>query len=100
VANPGFQALLKLLRDGGRAWIKTTGAYRISQRPDYADIAPMARALFAAAPDRLIYGSDYPHLSFQQHDTTRLFGLLAEWFPDPADMRRVLFENPARLYSF
>jgi 2-pyrone-4,6-dicarboxylate lactonase len=100
VANPGFQALLELLRNGGRAWIKTTGAYRISQRPDYADIAPMARALFEAAPDRLIYGSDYPHLSFQQHDTTRLFGLLAEWFPDPADLRRVLSENPARLYGF
>jgi predicted TIM-barrel fold metal-dependent hydrolase len=100
LSNPGFQALLTLLRNGSRAWIKTTGAYRISQRPDYADIAPMARALFAAAPDRLIYGSDYPHLSFQQHDTTRLFGLLAEWFPDPADMRRVLSDNPARLYGF
>lgn len=100
-ADPGFQGLLDLLRHGrGHAWIKLTGAYRISQRPDYADIAPMARALFAAAPNRLIYGSDYPHLSFQQHDTIRLFALLAEWFPDPADVTRVLVDNPAALFGF
>jgi 2-pyrone-4,6-dicarboxylate lactonase len=99
--TPGFQALLELLRQGrGHAWIKLTGAYRISQRPDYADIAPLARALLAAAPDRLLYGSDYPHLSFQSHDTGRLFGLLGEWFPDPRDVERVLTDNPARLYGF
>jgi predicted TIM-barrel fold metal-dependent hydrolase len=101
IANPGFQGLLDLLRHGrGNAWIKLTGAYRISQRADYADIAPMARALLDAAPDRLLYGSDYPHLSFQQHDTARLFDLLAEWFPDPRDVERVLTENPAALYAF
>jgi 2-pyrone-4,6-dicarboxylate lactonase len=101
VANPGFQGLLDLLRNGrGHAWIKLTGAYRISRRADYADIAPMARALFEAAPDRLLYGSDYPHLSFQQHDTIRLFGLLAEWFGNPRDVARVLIDNPAVLYGF
>lgn len=99
--TPGFQALLDLLRHGrGHAWIKLTGAYRISQRDDYADIAPLARALHAAAPDRLLYGSDYPHLSFQQHSTARLFALLAEWFPDPADVERILTDNPASLYGF
>jgi 2-pyrone-4,6-dicarboxylate lactonase len=101
VANPGFQGLLDLLRNGrGQAWIKLTGEYRISQREDYADIAPMARALFAAAPGRLLYGSDYPHLSFGQHSTERLFQLLTEWFPEPADRRRVLVANPAELYRF
>jgi 2-pyrone-4,6-dicarboxylate lactonase len=101
VANPGFQGLLDLLRTGrGHAWIKLTGQYRISRRDDYADIAPMARALFAASPNRLLYGSDYPHLSFAQHSTERLFALLAQWFPDPADQRRVLAENPAELYGF
>ena len=100
-ATPGFQGLLELLRHGrGHTWIKLTGAYRISQRPDYADIAPMARALLAAAPDRLIYGSDYPHLSFHQHNTVRLFGLLAEWFSDPRDVQRVVVDNPARLFGF
>jgi 2-pyrone-4,6-dicarboxylate lactonase len=101
VSTPGFQGLLDLLRNGrGHAWIKTTGAYRISQRPDYADIAPLARALFDAAPNRLLYGSDYPHLSFQQHDTGRLFALLAEWFPEPRDAERLLVDNPAELYGF
>jgi 2-pyrone-4,6-dicarboxylate lactonase len=99
--TPGFQGLLDLLRHGrGHAWIKLTGAYRISQRDDYADIAPLARALFDAAPDRLLYGSDYPHLSFQQHDTMRLFSLLSEWFPDPRSVERVLADNPAQLYGF
>ena len=101
VANPGFQGMLDLLRNGrGHAWIKLTGQYRISKRDDYADIAPMARALFEAAPGRLLYGSDYPHLSFGQHSTERLFHLLTEWFPDPADRRRVLVANPAELYRF
>jgi predicted TIM-barrel fold metal-dependent hydrolase len=101
VANPGFQGLLDMLRHGrGHAWVKLTGQYRISKLGDYADIAPMARALFEAAPGRLLYGSDYPHLSFAQHSTERLFALLTEWFPDPADRRRVLVSNPAELYGF
>jgi predicted TIM-barrel fold metal-dependent hydrolase len=100
-SNPGFMGLVDLLRNGRHhAWIKLTGAYRISRRADYADIAPMARALFAAAPDRLIWGSDYPHLSFQQHDTMRLFGLLGEWFPAPRDVERVLADNASRLFGF
>ena len=99
--TPGFQALLDLLRNGrGHAWIKLTGAYRISQLDDYADIAPLARAVHAAAPNRLLYGSDYPHLSFQQHSTARLFALLAEWFPNPADVECILVDNPAELYRF
>ena len=101
VAGAGFQGLLDLLRNGrGHAWIKLTGQYRISKRDDYADIAPMARALFEAAPDRLLYGSDYPHLSFAQHSTERLFALLSEWFPQEADRRRVLVSNPNELYAF
>ncbi len=60
----------------------------------------MARALLAAAPGRLLYGSDYPHLSFHQHSTVRLFALLAEWFPEPRDVQRVLVDNPARLFGF
>ena len=101
VDQPGFQGLLDLLRSGrSNAWIKLTGAYRISRLPDYADIAPMARALFEAAPGRILYGSDYPHLSFAQHDTARLFGLLETWFPEPANRHRVLVANPATLYGF
>ena len=100
-ATPGFLGLVDLLRNGrGNAWIKTTGAYRISKLPDYSDIAPLARALFEAAPSRLIYGSDYPHLSYYEHDTIRLFGLLSEWFPNPQDVERIVADNPAELYRF
>src|SRR5256885_7638227 len=65
VQQPGFQALLGLLRSGnGRCWVKLTGVYRISVTEGFADVSPIARALIEAAPDRVIWGSDYPHLSF------------------------------------
>ena len=63
--------------------MKLTGAYRISTAAGFADIDPMAAALIAAAPDRLIWGSDYPHLSFADKvGTVELFNLLHRWAPD------------------
>jgi 2-pyrone-4,6-dicarboxylate lactonase len=101
-AQPGFAALLDLLRHGdGRCWVKLTGAYRVSTAPGFADAAPLAQALVAAAPDRLIWGSDYPHLSFADKvDSFELFNLLAQWVPDEADRHRILVANPQRLYGF
>jgi predicted TIM-barrel fold metal-dependent hydrolase len=100
--HPGFRKLLELLRQGsGRCWMKLTGVYRISQAPGFADAAPMARALIEAAPDRMIWGSDYPHLSFADKvDSHQLFNLLREWARDEATLRKILVENPARLYGF
>ena len=100
--QPGFRKLLELLRQGsGRCWVKLTGVYRMSQAPGFADAAPMARALIEAAPDRLIWGSDYPHLSFADKvDSQGLFNLLREWARDEATLRKILVENPARLYGF
>jgi predicted TIM-barrel fold metal-dependent hydrolase len=102
VDQPGFQQFLELLRSGPRrCWVKLTGVYRMSTAPGFADAAPMARALIAAAPDRIIWGSDYPHLSF--HDkvgSIQLFNLLAEWAPDDATRRRILADNPAALFGF
>jgi predicted TIM-barrel fold metal-dependent hydrolase len=97
----GFQKLLDLLRHGERrAWVKLTGAYRMATGPDFADAAPMARALIQAAPDRLIWGSDFPHLSFaDQVGSVQLFNLLAGWAPEHAT-RRILVDNPAALYGF
>ncbi|GGG17906.1 2-pyrone-4,6-dicarboxylate hydrolase [Caldovatus sediminis] len=97
----GFQALLRLL-DGGRAWVKLCG-YRISSDgPPYADVAPFARALLAAAPERCVWGTDWPHPSLDRHmpDDGALFDLLGGWAPDTATRRRVLVDNPAALYGF
>ncbi|HEX9464499.1 MAG TPA: amidohydrolase family protein [Alphaproteobacteria bacterium] len=101
-AQPGFQALLARLRGGtGRCWVKLTGVYRMSQSPSFADAAPMARALIEAAPDRLIWGSDYPHLSFADKvGSIELYNLLGEWAPDPATRRQILVDNPQALFGF
>ena len=98
----GFQKLLDVLRLGdGRMWVKLTGTYRMATLPTLADAAPMAQALIEAAPDRLIWGSDYPHLSFADKvGSVQLFNLLADWAPDDATRRRILVDNPAALFGF
>jgi predicted TIM-barrel fold metal-dependent hydrolase len=69
--------------------------------PSMADAMPMARALIEAAPNRLIWGSDYPHLSFADKvGSTQLFNLLANWAPDEAIRKRILVDNPAELFGF
>jgi predicted TIM-barrel fold metal-dependent hydrolase len=102
VGQPGFQALLDLLTNGnGRCWVKFTGTYRMSQAPRFADVAPMARALIEAAPNRLIWGSDYPHLSFADKVTSvGLFNLLGEWAPDEKTRKAILVDNPKQLFGF
>jgi predicted TIM-barrel fold metal-dependent hydrolase len=92
--QPGFQRLLK-----SRCWVKLTGVYRMSQALGFADAAPMARALIEAKPDRLIWGSDYPHLSFADKVTSeQLFELFKGWAGNEA--KRILVENPAKLFAF
>lgn len=100
--QPGFRELLALLRSGARhCFVKLTGVYRISSPPDFADAAPLARALIEAAPDRLIWGSDFPHLSFADKvGSVALFNLLGDWAPSPALRRQILVENPAALFGF
>jgi predicted TIM-barrel fold metal-dependent hydrolase len=98
----GFQEFLKLAGDGSkRCWVKLTGIYRSSTAPDFADVKPIAQALMDKVPDQLIWGSDFPHLSF--HDrvgTIQLYNLLGEWAPDAAMRKRILADNPARLFGF
>lgn len=93
----------ELLREG-RAWVKLSGAYLNTRTgaPDYADTVDDARALAAIAPDRLVWGSDWPHPTEEEHkpDDARLLDLLAEWVPDAATRRAILVDNPARLYGF
>lgn len=99
VEAPGFQALLGLVRDG--VWVKVSGAYRLADAP-WADTVPLARALLAAAPDRCVWGSDWPHVSHwgAMMNVGDLLDLLADWAPDEAERHRVLVENPHRLYGF
>lgn len=101
-SQPGFRDLLALAGDGSkRCWVKLTGIYRFSQAAGFADVKPFAQALIATAPDQLIWGSDFPHLSF--HDkvgTVELYNKLADWAPDAAMRRRILADNPARLFGF
>ena len=113
--QPGFAALLRLL-DAGKVWIKLSGAYRASRRaPDYDDVAPLARALIAANPERLIWASDWPHTGggaerrerkpgeiepFRQVDDAHLLSLLSWWAGDATVLRKILVDNPARLYGF
>jgi predicted TIM-barrel fold metal-dependent hydrolase len=99
--QPGIVELIETLRHGdGRCWVKLTGAYRVSTVPGFADVGTLARAVIEAAPDRVIWGSDFPHLSFDAVDSVKLFNLLGEWAPDEATRRRILVDNPARLYGF
>lgn len=101
VEQPGFQALLELLRHGsGHCFVKFTGIYRISTAPHWQDVLPMARAVIETAPDRIIWGSDYPHLSFAAASSVALFNLLAEWAPDAATRHAILVDNPQRLFGF
>lgn len=100
--QPGFRQLRELMSDGsGRCWVKLTGPYRISRQDDFGDVAPLARALLGAAPDRVVWGSDYPHLSWTDEvRTADMFALLGKVVPDPVERTRVLVHNPALLYGF
>ena len=99
--DKGFKALIRLLEGG--AWAKLCG-YRSSTGHPYADVAGMARAMIAAAPDRCVWGTDWPHPSLmtpeEVPDDGHLMDLLAEWAPAEAQRQAILVDNPARLYRF
>jgi predicted TIM-barrel fold metal-dependent hydrolase len=112
--QPGFADLLELLKSG-KAYVKISGAYRVSKlAPDYPDAAPLARVLIAANSDRIVWGTDWPHPdSVTPHgkkptdvtplypiDDGRLLNQLPVWAPDPAIRKKILVDNPARLYGF
>lgn len=102
-AHPAFAGLLRLI-DGGRCWIKLTGPYRISDAPDvpYEDVDAAARALIAAAPERMIWGTDWPHAMKKKRmaNDGEMADLLERWAPDAAVRKRILADNPAEFYGF
>lgn len=101
LANDPMPAdFVEFVRTTPKCWVKLTGVYRISTAPGFKDAAPLARALIKLAPERLIWGSDYPHLSFPHVHSDELFALLKTWAPDPDTRERILAHNPKRLFGF
>ena len=99
--DPGFRTLVDLVRDG--AWVKLSGAFRTSVAgAPFADTIPFARALNDAAPERCLWGSDWPHVAAWDGPPPvgDLLDLLAEWVPDEARRRLIFVDNPRRLYGF
>jgi 2-pyrone-4,6-dicarboxylate lactonase len=100
--SPGFKRFLEFLNRGERkCWVKLTAPYRIGSPPLYDDAVPIAHALIQAAPDRVIWGSDYPFLSHADRvNATNLFNLIPTWAPDPATRKQLLVDNPQKLFGF
>jgi D-galactarolactone isomerase len=102
VDDPAFHALRTLL-DGGRCWVKLSAPYESSkaEAPRYGDVAPLARALAVAAPERMLWASNWPHPGQDPApDDARLLDLLGDWVDDEATRERILVTNPATLYGF
>jgi predicted TIM-barrel fold metal-dependent hydrolase len=102
IAQPAFEALKRLL-GSGHGWVKFSGAYRISGRAGhYAEVLPFARELAENFPDRIVWGSDWPHVGQMQTmpATTPLLNLLQNWVPDEEKRRRILVDNPDVFYGF
>jgi len=114
VEQEGLPCLLSLMK-AKKAYAKLSGAYMISQLANYSDITPLARKLTEAAPDQVIWGSNWPHTSgatrpasykptdiepFRHEDDAYILGLVKDWAPDATLQRKLLVENPSRLFGF
>ena len=98
-------AIVRGLIDRGRAWVKLSGAYSNSKigPPSYPEATRTARAFVKAAPERLVWGSDWPHPTMSDNNKPNdalLFDLLTEWAPDEATRTLILVRNPEALYGF
>jgi predicted TIM-barrel fold metal-dependent hydrolase len=97
--------IVRGLIDKGRTWVKLSGAYSNSKAgpPSYPEATKTARAFVRTAPERLVWGSDWPHPTMPNDNKPNdalLFDLLAEWAPDEATRNRILVRNPETLYGF
>lgn len=102
--DPGFQYLCKLVSDG-RAWVKISGADRIrANNSGYQDVTPFAKELIKANIERIVWGSDWPHINYFQAedmpDDGQLCNLLYSWLASPFELEQILVHNPAKLYDF
>ncbi|MFL2547293.1 MAG: amidohydrolase family protein [Candidatus Rariloculaceae bacterium] len=100
--DEGFRSLCRLMQSG-RAWTKLTGPYRVSTEPlPYSNVEAFARTLVQEAPERVIWGSDWPHVMMkgEMPNDGDLLDLLFDWVPDAAARQRILVDNAAELYDF
>ncbi|WP_327363243.1 amidohydrolase family protein [Caballeronia arvi] len=102
-SHPAY-AIVRRLADSGRVWVKLSGPYldsAVGLEGQYADTTATARAFIAALPERTVWGSDWPHVTeSRKPDDTALIDLLATWSGDEAMRKRILVDNPAKLYDF
>lgn len=103
VSHPSHQVIRRLL-DANRAWVKLSGAYLNSRiGPPYPEATAIAQDFVRAAPEQLVWGSDWPHPTSpgpEKPDDAMLFDLLVDWAPGDATRHKILVENPERLYGF
>lgn len=102
VTHPAYSVVRRLI-DKGRTWVKLSVTYNNTKDgpPGYGDAVTVGQALVKGAPERLVWGSNWPHPNeMQKPDDARLFDLMARWAPDEATRRRILVDNPATLYDF
>ena len=93
-----FSALLDLL-GCGHCYLKLSGAYRIAKHKGYEFVEPVAKAIVERAPERAVWGSDWPHISYPDRDTGELVSLLERWAPSESARRKILVDNPKRLFG-
>jgi 2-pyrone-4,6-dicarboxylate lactonase len=93
-----FSALLDLL-GCGHCYLKLSGAYRIAKHRGYEFVEPVAKAIVERAPERAVWGSDWPHISYSDRDTGELVSLLERWAPSESTRRKILVDNPKRLFG-
>jgi predicted TIM-barrel fold metal-dependent hydrolase len=113
VGQPGFTTVLNLVKSG-RAYVKFSNADNLAAKPDMSDLTPYASALIAANPERIVWGTAWPHPSagtvtgrkstdlavHRAVDDGRVMNMLPVWAPDAAIRKMILVDNPARLYGF
>ncbi|MGG5809803.1 amidohydrolase family protein [Falsiroseomonas sp. CW058] len=98
-AHPAWRVVAGLMQ-AGRGWVKLSSPYALDQRDPFA-VAPLARALVALAPERCVWGTNWPHPNAETvPDDAALLDALADWVPEEATRRAILVDNPARLYRF
>jgi 2-pyrone-4,6-dicarboxylate lactonase len=97
-SDPDFEARLLDVLANGSCWIKLSGAYRVAKDKPLRSTVPWGQALVAARPDRMIWGSDWPHLPDGQRDTGEYLNLLNDWAPNEADRKAILADGPTRLF--
>ncbi|MBO9354826.1 amidohydrolase family protein [Bordetella petrii] len=104
--TPGFRALLRILGERDDCWTKISSWYRrsASGAPGYDDMGPIVQALVRARPDRLVFGTNWPHPALfapaTVPDDGHLIDRFCDWVPDAGVRQRILVDNPARLYGF